>query len=49
MDREACSRLIATRSGGDWAAPEKIDERQGFDRREEQNKKNKTRIPKDGI
>jgi hypothetical protein len=35
MDREAFSRLIVTRAGDDWAAPEKTDEHQGFDRREE--------------
>ena len=49
MDREILSRLIATRSGDDWAAQEKTDEHQGFDRREEQKKSNKTRIPKNGI
>jgi hypothetical protein len=38
MDREAFSRLIATRAGDDWAAPEKTDEHQGFDRREEQKR-----------
>src|ERR1017187_493910 len=49
MDREAFSRLIATRAGDDWAAPEKTDEHQGFDRREEQKRVTKHAYQQNGI